>query len=132
MGMANRVKGYLVDVKQGTVGVVEFEDTLQNIYTLLDVDVIDVVERKVGNHIFDVICDDEGLLKSDYVVSAYSSDKEPVLVGNLLLVNHDGNGDFTSITDEQVAEIEQCVSSVITSDSGEIKMRKVLVGVDYV
>ena len=74
------VKGFLIDV-YGDRGCNElvFHDTLENIYKILDVETIDVAVRKIGNFTYDIICDDEGLLK-DSLPSAVTGKDEVQLV----------------------------------------------------
>lgn len=125
------VKGFLIDVWNGEAKVVEFEDKLENIYKMLNVEIIDVTERKIENHVYDVVCDDEGLFKEKRIASAYDSKGEPVLVGSLLLVNHDDEGNFASLTDEQVIELRGKVKSCITLDGTMVQVVKVLTDVNY-
>lgn len=128
--MANKIKGLLVDVtRKKAVKVVEFEDTLENIYKLLDVELIDVACRKVGNHIYDFIVDDEGLLKENAIPSALDSNGKPMLVGNLFVVNSDDYGNFASLTDEQIDDLLYHTVVISFIENGE--KRKVLAGVEY-
>ena len=105
--MAKRIKGVLLDVyKNRAVKAVEFEDTLEAIYELLDVDYIDVAVRKLGKHEYDFIVDDEGLYhEGGATPSVFGLDGKPLLVGNVLIVNNDGEGNFASLTKEQVNDI---------------------------
>ncbi len=126
--MANKIKGLLVDVTRTMeIKEVEFEDTLENIYSLLDVDYIDVAVRKVGNHAYDFIVDDEGLLKGNAIPSVFDSEQKPQLVGNVLIVNSNEEGDFTSLTEEQIADLKNHVGSIIVDDG----ITPVIVGADY-
>lgn len=128
--MANKVKGFLVDVENRCVKNVEFEDTLESIYRLLNVDYIDVAIRKIGNHIYDIICDDEGLLKGNAIPSAFDSDENPQLVGNLLIVKAGDDGNFASLSDEDFENLENHVGQITLTDSG-LKVN-VMCGVEYV
>lgn len=128
--MANKVKGFLVDVENCCVKNVEFEDTLESIYRLLNVDYIDVAIRKIGNHIYDIICDDEGLLKGNAIPSALDSDGNPQLVGNLLIVKASDDGNFASLSDEDFENLENHVVQITLTNSG-LKVN-VMCGVEYV
>ena len=126
--MANKIKGLLVDVtRTREIKEVEFEDTLENIYSLLDVDCIDVAVRKVGNHAYDFIVDDEGLLKGNTIPSFCDSEGNRQLVGNALIVNSNEEGDFTSLTEEQIADLKNHVGNIIVEDG----IIPVIVGADY-
>ena len=105
--MANIVTGVLVDVtRTGNVGKVVFEDTIENIYKLLDVDLIDVATRKVGDKVYDFVVDDEGLLKGGAIPSVFDKDQQPMLVGNALILNCDDEGNFASLTDEDFENLQ--------------------------
>lgn len=99
------IKSILIDVKNKKAEALEIEPTLQNYYKLLDCDLIDITERKIGEYWYDIVCDDEGLLKENQIPSAVNSKSEVQLVGNLLLMNHDGEGNETSLTDEQINDL---------------------------
>lgn len=127
------VRGFLIRVYDDVQSkVVVFEDKLENIYSLLSVDLIDVTERKVGKFVYDIVCDDEGLLKNDILPSAFNDKCEPQLVGNLLLVNHDDEGNFTDLTDEQIADLENQMFVCVSEWQGKPKVYRALKGVDYV
>lgn len=49
---------------------------------------IDIVQRKIGDKVFDIVCDDEGLLLDNPIVSAIAKDCRVMLVGNLFICNH--------------------------------------------
>ena len=128
--MERIVRGFLVDVEKGEAKVVVFEDKLENIYNLLNVELIDVTVRKIGRFTYDVVCDDEGLLKPN-VPSAYDSKGEPCLVGSLLLVNHDDEGNFSDLTDEQILELKSKVRGAMVVENMQARVLQVLTGVDY-
>lgn len=125
------VKGFLVDV-YGDRGCNElmFHDTLENIYKILDVETIDVAVRKIGNFTYDIICDDEGLLK-DSLPSAVTANDEVQLVGNLLLVNHDEEGNFTSLTDEQIKDLGKHLVMAMMAYKGDTRVYGLLKDVEY-
>jgi hypothetical protein len=126
------VKGFLIDV-YGDRGCNElvFHDTLENIYKILDVETIDVAVRKIGNFTYDIIYDDEGLLK-DSLPSAVTDKDEVQLVGNLLLVNHDEEGNFTSLTDEQIEDLGKHLVMAMMAYRGDTRVYGLLKGVEYV
>lgn len=97
------IKGVLIDVVAGTSSVVEIEKSLESYYKVLNCDCIDITSRTIGGIDFDIICDDEGLCKSDMVISAVDMHGDPALVGNLLIVKFDGLDDVTSLSDEDAA-----------------------------
>ena len=127
------IRGFLVDVV-GDKGadVTVFADNLSNIYKMLNVDLIDVTERRIGSFTYDIVCDDERLFKPDNLPSAFNEKQEVQLVGSLLLVNHDDEGNFASLTNEQIEDLKKhlCVAMCNYKD-GKTKVYKVLMGVEY-
>lgn len=131
--MADKIiRGFLIDV-YGDRGCNElvFHDTLENIYKILDVETSDVAVRKIGNFTYDIICDDEGLLK-DSLPSAVTEKDEVQLVGNLLLVNHDEEGNFTSLTDEQIEDLGKHLVMAMMAYRGDTRVYGLLKDVEYV
>ncbi|WP_277202235.1 DUF3846 domain-containing protein [Victivallis vadensis] len=60
--MARKIKGILIHAEKQTVEEIEFENTLENYYRLLDCNCIAAPSYDTSH---DVIVDDEGLLRSD-------------------------------------------------------------------
>ena len=127
--MANKIRGYLINVEKGTAEEIEFEETLENIRSILNVRLIDVATRKVGDYAIDFVCDDEALLKDEAIPSAVDEKGELMLFGNLLCVSSDGNGNFASLTDEMLAELKARTCAVIKRK--ESKVCWIVKGVEY-
>ena len=72
---------------------------------------VTVVERKIEGQYYDLWLDDEGLLKAeeDRIVGAVLLDKRPncseYLIGNILILTHDEEGNSTGLTDDQISDI---------------------------
>lgn len=123
---------FLIDVKNGTANAVDVEPTLSTYYEMLDCTTIDIVERSVGGVYYDFICDDEGLFVENPKCTAFTSDREPMLVGNLLICLHDGEGNEVGLDDKDVVNITQYLQSVIRTDNNDNTEKwTCLVGVDY-
>ena len=132
--MANIVTGVLVDVtRTGKVGKVVFEDTIENIYKLLDVDLIDVATRKVGDKVYDFVVDDEGLLKGGAIPSVFDNEQQPMLVGNALILNCDDEGNFASLTDDDFENLQSHLGRITFYDENREEDRTALVisGAEY-
>lgn len=71
---------------------------LNEYYDALECEILDIARRKVGGKYFDVFVDDMGLFKENPVVTAISPEGEPMLVGNLIFANHNGEGNTVSLT----------------------------------
>lgn len=100
-----KIKGVLVDVINKRIETREVEDTLEEYYNLLNCDMIEIVSRHIGGKDYDIICDEEGLLKVNPIVSAFDSLNQPMLVGNLFIVNYGENGKEASLTEEDIDHI---------------------------
>lgn len=79
---------------------------LDDYYEHLKCDCFDIATRKIGNKCFDIFVDDCGLLVEDPVISAVDTEGYPMLAGNLIFANHDDAGNTTSLTDEDIKEIQ--------------------------
>lgn len=103
-------KAILLDVKKNELRIVEDEFSLDKYYELIGCDCIDIVARSIGgrDNVYEIVCDDEGLLKEDITISAFSSYFEPQLVGNLLIFNGvDEEGDLCGCTEEDYEQIQK-------------------------
>lgn len=112
--MERMLTGFLVDVKGNVAKVVEFEDKLQNLYDMLDCQIIDVAYRKIGGINVCIVCDDEGVLL-DKKVSAVDGEFRVQLVGNLLVLSAsaDCDGNFVSLTDNEIDKVKNNLVSYI-------------------
>lgn len=99
------MKVLLIDTDSLFPQIIETEGGLAEWYRLLKCDLIDITERQVAGRYYDIICDDEGLLKDGAKVSALDSAQSPQLVGNLIFCNHDDEGNETTLTDEDIARL---------------------------
>lgn len=87
------------DIRQVTVG------ELADYYEQLDCDCFDIARRQIGERYYDIFCDDIGLFKEGAIVSAIDDHDQPMLVGNLLIANHDAEGNTISLTDDDLTVI---------------------------
>ena len=89
------MKAILIDVKNQEIKEVEHDNTLQNIYDLIDCRTFDLVMIDAVNNIF---VDDEGILKDNLYFEYSGSDRVFQLAGNGLILGVDDEGDSTSPT----------------------------------
>ena len=90
--------------------------------------------RKVGGKWFDIIVDDEGMLKENPIVSALDSDMQPALVGNLLFCNWDGEtGEEISLSDDDIKHLEKYTALAVQKDAEgrELDCLLVMTKVDF-
>ena len=85
-------------------------------------------EELVENRI-DIFADDEGLLKADPKTTLIITDKEnrmkvlTALVGNLVFVSHDDEGNTLGLTDEQIVFIKDHLKQLFFfSPNGKMNM----------
>ncbi|MBQ6223441.1 MAG: DUF3846 domain-containing protein [Solobacterium sp.] len=114
----------LLDVKKRNVKVVEVDDELNEYYKMLGCDFIDIVSRSIGGKEFDVMVDDEGLLKNGCIVSARSVDPEinEVLVGNLMFFNSNDEGELVSLSDDDIETIMRNIDGYATLSNGLLEI----------
>lgn len=88
--------------------VITIEKTLEAYYKILNCDVIDITTRSIGGVYYDIVCDDEGLLKTYPICTAITLDHlaNPTceLVGNILVCKRSTNG-ITSLCERDIKRI---------------------------
>ena len=89
------MKAILIDVKTQEIKEVEHDNTLQNIYDLIDCRAFDLVRIDDVNSIF---VDDEGILKDNLYFEYSGSENVFKLAGNGLILGVDDEGNSISPT----------------------------------
>ena len=93
---------------------------VDDLYKLLEVDLVDCCTRIIGGKSFDFWVDDEGLLKGEdnLFTSAYnqeigSGDCHEILCGNVLISGlPDDDGNMTGLSDDDIALIFKNIKSI--------------------
>lgn len=83
---------------------VVYIDTLDDIYKAINARCFDIASRQIGtksDKIYDIYCDDEGLLKENAYLAAFGS-PENLLVGDILIAKHDSQGEMIDLTTEDI------------------------------
>lgn len=70
---------------------------LNQLHHFLNCETITMVSKRISGEYYDIICDDEALLKSDYILSLFNN-VEPELAGNLIFTKSDKNGENIGLT----------------------------------
>lgn len=96
---------YLNVEKQELPRVIDIEDKLKVFYELIGCRSIDIARRKIGNKYFDIICDDNGLLKTNHVTSAVDTQFREMMVGNLIVTKSDDEGNLIDLSDDEIKQI---------------------------
>lgn len=110
------MRGYLIDVQNDEHRAVEIadKDHLGQFYELIGCECVDIATRKIGGKYFDVIVDDEGLLVSNPICSAYDIGHNPMLAGNLIILGEaDDEGNGTSLSEDDVRLVKESIRYVI-------------------
>lgn len=80
--------------------------SLERYYDMLKCDFIDIVSLKIGGQFYDIICDDEALLKQPpHYVSVISAEGHPMLIGNILVCNSTENGCEATLTPSDIVNL---------------------------
>lgn len=114
------MRGYLIDVKNGTHHEVEVKERnrLGQYYDLIGCECIDIAVRRIGGKPYNIVLDDEGLLVDRVVFSGIDSDMRPMLAGNLIIFGmEEGGYELDSLTDEDVRNIKGSVIAAIDFDA---------------
>lgn len=101
--MSKSFKGLLVNKEQAKV--MTFKGTLEEYYELLNCEFITIVDIKFGDKYYDVICDEEATLKPVEFFSICSSSGAPMIAGNIIVCNHNYEGEETSLTRHDVTTL---------------------------
>lgn len=125
------MKVLVIDTDSLQPQVVETEGGLQEWYRLVKCDIIDIVSRKIGGRYFDIIADDEGLYKPAAKVTALDTQQQPMIVGNLVICNHDGEGNECTLTDKDIDHIKRHIVVLAQAGAEEPQYWLALNGVDY-
>lgn len=103
------MKCLLLDVKKGCRYVdVKSEDScgrLDEYYNLIGCKCIDIVSRNINGKYYDIICDDEALLKENPMPSMIDENGKISLCGNLLICNCDDDGNEVSLLRDDLDRI---------------------------
>lgn len=103
------MKAYYINVNTGECGAIEVEPSLEEYHRLIDCCCIDIVERRVGGIVFNIVLDDEGLLKPNRI-GGVARDCDEMLAGNLLLFGVDEfTHDLRHLTEHEAQTIDENV-----------------------
>ena len=70
------MRGLLLNVMESKVQIVQ-ANGLKDYYRLIDCSTIDIVKRRSAGKYYEIICDDEGLLKENPKISAIDDMGQP-------------------------------------------------------
>jgi len=116
------MKALLLDTVNKRVEVVN-PASLDDYYNLIGCRCIDVVTRKIGRKTYDIICDDEGALQDDPLISAIDNIGRVMLVGSLIICNvADSEGELRSLDPADIRYIKKRVQRLNTRKHADLLM----------
>lgn len=85
----------------------EIDDNLSEFYEIIECDCIDIVKRKIGNKYYNIVCDDESLLKNNPTISVFHPNDSGLNVFGTIIIagEEDEHGNLTSIDDCDIKNI---------------------------
>lgn len=116
--MENLLKVITFNTKTSELLLSEMKDELEAFYSFINTDMVEMPERKIGGKYFNIICDEEGLLKSNLILSAYNKENNtPDLVGNLIITGMpDDDGNLTSVENADIDLIRNNMGIYISKE----------------
>ena len=100
------ITGVFYNPVEGIPRMVTIPNNLQSFYELLNVNVIDIVEYKIEGQYYDIIVDDEGLLKEGTLPSASTINGSVMLFGPIFICRSDKQGNECSIKEGELEKIK--------------------------
>lgn len=115
------MKAIWIDVESDEVKVIDTKADLKAMYAMCNCDCIDIAVRSIGGKPYNIVVDDEGLLKSNWTIGALNHDNELMLAGNLVVLGINRRTcDFAGLTDADVENIMGYVREVIDFAAGSM------------
>ena len=106
----HKLRGFLISTDgRCEEACIDRAEELKGLYRVCECDVIDIVVRAIGGAAYNIVCDDEGLLKADPVCTAATTCGEPALFGNLFITRDNGLGELVGLDDEDITRIKRSI-----------------------
>lgn len=118
------MRAYYIDTQTDKYEVIDVEPKLDEYHRLIHCDCIDIVMREVQGRKYNIVLDDEGLLKPNRI-SATSVDadlfgNQERLAGSLLIFGVDKiEYDLRSLTDDEVKQIKRRIIDARFADGSK-------------
>ena len=106
------------------IDLIEGDDSsmFNQIHELLGVSSIDYAFRSIENKAYYFMVDDVGLNKEDFIISAWSPDRDSVLAGNLIISKTNYIGELEELNSSDVERIERNIDEVMLKDGTKKKI----------
>lgn len=121
------MRAIFIDIENNESKIVDIPDDLKVFYSMLNCRIVEMPMLKIGvksHYYFNIICDEEALLKGNPFPSAFSDLGKPLLFGNLLITNVDEKtGELASLSVEDCEYIVQFIKPVGVQNkrTGEVR-----------
>lgn len=107
------MRALLLNVKRNIASEVDIK-CLNDYYRHLECSTFDVVRRILGNKVYDIYLDDEGMFVSDPIISAVDKNLQLQTVGNLIFCGPtDSEGYQTGLSDYDIRNIKSYIKPVL-------------------
>ena len=113
------MKAFIINPNAGIKDMIqakEIQNNLDTYYDIIGCRCIDIVHYPIGGKHYDIIVDDEGLLKGAPIVTAVDKNGHPLLVGALIITNYDGEGNETDLEPGDVTRITSAIRYTVQGD----------------
>ena len=103
-------------------------DELPKLYRLLHCDLVTIPRYRIGGELYDIIADDEGLLKESPKVALFL-DGQPTIAGRFIITRYNDEGEQIGLDDSDIDRILEHTKTIIVTteqDDGEHTMHYAL------
>lgn len=106
---------------------------LQDFYDAIKAEPFDIAVCNVGGRNFDFFVDDEGLFEDNPIPSVMDAHFKALLVGNVVIANHDNEGNTTDLSDDDIRLIMANIEwlGIKQAGSDDFRLVPVIVNADY-
>lgn len=128
------MKSLFFNVKGNEFEIIEtMKPDLQLFYKKIECNCIDIAVRRINGRPFNIVLDDEGLLKEDPIVSAIDGNGNPMFVGNLMFFGGETteDGELVGLTDAEIDHILRSISLVMMPKASNIPDHLVIAKCEY-
>lgn len=110
--------GFVIDPNSDTAKLAEVNG-LEDYYRTIGCDCIDISMVYLNNRLFNVVCDDEGLLKGGAVPSVFDGDGNPIIVNTVIVLGADEEScDTRSLTLDEALMLANAMYDVHNNFGG--------------
>lgn len=110
------------------LSVGRIEDKCDEYYRLIGCEYITIIQRKINGKVYELVCDDEALLKSGQSPCAVNSLFDEVIYGNIVIAGEaDAKGNLTALTPDDISSIFNSTrSAFIRHANGDVTVEQIL------